>query len=58
MGSIDFWIAGCVAYGLVGGVIFTLLQPKEKRNRRLIFRAMTCYLLFALILIGCLYRWA
>lgn len=56
MGSVGFWIAYCIGFGILGGGLYTYMSGRKKRRWSLFLRSALIYTAFALAFIWFLYR--
>ena len=54
MGSIGFWIAYCIGFGILGGGLY--MSGRKKRRWALFIRATLIYTAFALAFVWLLYK--
>lgn len=56
MGSVGFWIAYCIGFGILGGGLYTYMFGRKKNRWSLFVRSAIIYTIFALAFVWLLYR--
>lgn len=56
MGSVGFWIAYCIGFGILGGGLYTYMSGRKKNRWSLFVRSAIIYTIFALAFVWLLYR--